>query len=204
MFLTLDPKHICYEAIYCCEQELSFIYTSTQVKMKSKAPSNSSVVAWRILLNRVQTKMDLARRNALPPNSGLECGLCLRVEENCSHLFFECCVSWKVWMRICKWLGVTVVLHKDPKEHFLQFCVISGVGSRSSKTMILVWIATVYVLWSCRNNSVFRGEAVDVERIVDLVQFRSWLWLKAKARGFSVSHYEWVSNPNICINLLGE
>lgn len=148
--------------------------------------------------------MELAHRNALPPNAGLECGLCLTEEENCYHLFFDCLVSWKVWNGICKWFGVSTALQKDPKESLIQFCALVGDGLRFSKSLTLVWIATVCAIWYGRNNSVFRGEVVDVERIFDLVQFRFWLWLKARSKGFSMSHYDWVSNPLICVNSLGE
>lgn len=169
---------------------------------KAKAPSNSIALAWRIFLKRIQTKVDLAHRNALPPNSGVECALCLSKEENCHHLFFECYLSWQVWMRICKWLGVSTVLQQVPIANFSQFCAIQGTISSYSKTMALIWIATVGAIWYYRNGAVFRGEEVNVDRIVELIQFRSWLWIKVKGRCSLFSHYDWISQPAYCIHLL--
>lgn len=69
----------------------------------TKAPSISIALAWKVSLNRIQCKVELARRNALPPNSGLDCSFCQNSVESCSHLFFSCDTSWKVWQRILKW-----------------------------------------------------------------------------------------------------
>lgn len=116
----------------------------------------------------------------------------------------ECQVSWKVWMRVCNWFGVFTAMHKKPQENFIQFCAVWGSGLSLSRSLALIWIATVCAIWYHRNNSVFRGATVEVDRIFESIQFRSWLWLKAKVRGFSVSHYDWITNPIYCLNLVGE
>lgn len=44
----------------------------------SKAHSNSIALAWKVFLNKVQTKSDLARRNALQVKARVDSGLCSR------------------------------------------------------------------------------------------------------------------------------
>lgn len=39
----------------------------------TKALSSSIALAWRVLLNKIQSKSDLARRNAFLPNSEVDC-----------------------------------------------------------------------------------------------------------------------------------
>lgn len=56
---------------------------------RAKAPSGQKALAWRIIINRVQTRVDLLKRNALPVNASVLCGLCASDEENCGHLFFK-------------------------------------------------------------------------------------------------------------------
>jgi len=34
-------------------------------------------------------------------------------EESASHLFFECPVFASIWYAICKWIGVSSVLHNE-------------------------------------------------------------------------------------------
>ena len=57
-----------------------------------KSPTPTKVVAfsWQLLHNRIPTRLNLARRNALPLESSTTCVLCGRGEESSSHLFLHC------------------------------------------------------------------------------------------------------------------
>lgn len=169
---------------------------------KSKAPSGSKALVWRVLLGKVQTRTELAKRNALPPNSATTCGLCQLEEETVAHLFCSCGVAWKVWVRICKWLGVCSVLQQDTKAWFLQFSYIIGAGKLENYAASLIWIATIGVLWSFRNKAIFKGEVVDIESIIELIQFKAWLWLKVLGRNFYASSSDWLLNPICCIKAM--
>lgn len=153
-------------------------------------------------LNRVQCKVELARRNALPPNSGTDCGLCRSEVESCCHLFFGCSISWKVWQKILIWIGTVSVLPMDAKSHFLQFRALLGVDPKSLKALSLVSVASISAIWYYRNAAIFKNEEVAVEKIFDLIQFRSWFWLKAKEKDFFASNHEWASNISCCLSYL--
>lgn len=45
------------------------------------------------------------------------------------------------------------------------------------------------------DNLIFRGTDLEVERVFELVQIRSWNWFTARLQGFHSSFFEWVSNP---------
>lgn len=71
-------------------------------------------LAWRVLIDRVQTRIDLARKNVLLVNVALACGLCAIEEEYSSqHLFFSCVVAWQVWMKLYGWLGLQTVIARE-------------------------------------------------------------------------------------------
>lgn len=169
---------------------------------RAKAPSNSRALAWRVLLNKVQTKVELVRRNAIPTNSGISCGLCLLEDESVSHLFFSCSIAWKVWMKLCRWLGVSTVLPMNVKAHFVHFGFILGARKNMKCVSTLLWIAAISSLWFYRNKAIFEGGVVDVEKITELIQFKVWLWLKAKGRNFQASSSDWILNPICCITAL--
>lgn len=62
-------------------------------KLRSvKAPSGMIAFAWRVLMNKVQTILDLVRRDTLPSRVGIYCRFCLNDEESLS-LFFRCAVA---------------------------------------------------------------------------------------------------------------
>ncbi|XP_057426093.1 uncharacterized protein LOC130719485 [Lotus japonicus] len=169
---------------------------------KAKAPSGLLALAWRVLIGKVQTKIDLARRNALPVNTSLSCGLCAVEEESCKHLFFTCGVSWKVWMEICFWLGVHTAFSCEAESHFFLHENLISCKMKDGKIMNLIWIAVVNSIWQTRNGSVFNGVGVEVVRIVELVKYKVWLWLRTHDRNFISSFYEWENNPKECIAML--
>ncbi|XP_057443259.1 uncharacterized protein LOC130735191 [Lotus japonicus] len=71
-----------------------------------KAPSNTLSLAWKILLNRIQSKENLRRRGILNTETETCCSFCSAVEESTSHLIFTFAISWRIWMLVYDWLGM--------------------------------------------------------------------------------------------------
>ena len=163
-----------------------------------KAPSNATGLSWKVLLDRIQTKTNLASRNSLPVTAGTACPLCLEGEESTEHLFFSCNVSWRVWSCIYKWLGWSTVLHSDAKRHFLHHTAIARGSKKFGKCLVRIWIATISSLWRARNSVIFDNKSVEVGTLVDSIQHKAWLWMKAKEKLFSASMFEWTYNPLLC------
>lgn len=59
---------------------------------KSPTPSKVVALAWKVLINRVPTKVNLALRNVLNPEESTSCVMCNGVEESSTHLFLH-----RVW-----------------------------------------------------------------------------------------------------------
>nr|GFA30764.1 RNA-directed DNA polymerase, eukaryota [Tanacetum cinerariifolium] len=64
-------------------------------------PIKVNVFAWKLFLDRLPTRSNLARRNVLIPS--LACPLCDLALEDSSHLFFGCFVAKDVQKLICRW-----------------------------------------------------------------------------------------------------
>lgn len=79
----------------------------------------------------------------------------------------------------------------------LKFSI--GLSGKAGRVANLLWIAVVVVIWNARNNLIFRGEVVDQEQVVNLIQHKVWLWLKVNNRHFSYLFYEWTGNPRVCL-----
>lgn len=167
-----------------------------------KAPSSSKALAWKVILNKVQTRSALLRRNALPANVANVCGLCSFQPEDSLHLFFDCLLAWRTWSKICEWIGVSMVFPRGACVHFEQFGVCLGRGRKFQAALSLIWVAVVGSIWFYRNNAVFKGDQVEVDRIVELSQFKTWLWWKANNKGFVYSIFEWTTNPVCCLESL--
>lgn len=90
----------------------------------------------------------------------------------------------------CWWWGCSVVLPNSIVTHFLQHDL----------ALALIWIAVVGAIWSLRNNVIFKGDEVEIVKVVNFIQYKVWLWIKASNHYFSSSLFEWVTNPRACIS----
>jgi hypothetical protein len=61
----------------------------TQV-WKCAAPSKVVDLSWKALLNRIPTRLNLVRRNAIPNNIDLLCVFCNEMVESTNHLLVHC------------------------------------------------------------------------------------------------------------------
>jgi len=105
-----------------------------------KALPSAQLTAWRVLGNKMATKVNLLRREVAVRNS--LCSFCGEKEEEYFHLFFYCRLSWLTWNLCYAWLGITTVVPFHAFSHFLQFR-----SSNAPKPVNLglgnIWIAMV-------------------------------------------------------------
>ncbi|KAJ1381917.1 hypothetical protein SESBI_44705 [Sesbania bispinosa] len=51
-----------------------------------------------------------------------------------------------------------------------------------------------------RNKMVFSNISLSPFDIVELLQLRSWKWLRSKDGGFGYDFYSWLTQPSMCLN----
>lgn len=83
------------------------------------APSNPLCLRWRVLIDRIQTNVNLVRRHISLPDAG--CPMCMLALESTNHLFFSCYFTWRVWAMVAAWLGWQCVFSEVALDHFHQF-----------------------------------------------------------------------------------
>ncbi|KAK2440989.1 hypothetical protein QL285_012338 [Trifolium repens] len=133
-----------------------------------------SVLAWRLLRNRVPTKDNLVRRNIIPHDSQLCVNGCGGLE-TAQHLFLSCHVFAPMWGLVRSWIGVSSADPISIQDHFLQFIHSAG-GLRARRSfMQLVWLCCISVMWTERNNRVFKATAATTQQMFDKVKLHS-LW----------------------------
>jgi hypothetical protein len=101
-----------------------------------------SVMAWRLLRNRLPTKDNLVRRHIIPPDASMCVTGCGGVE-TVHHLFLSCPGFAPLWSLVRFWVGTSsadpLVLH----DNFLQFTYSAG-GSRAHRFfMQLLWLCCI-------------------------------------------------------------
>jgi hypothetical protein len=83
----------------------------------------------------------------------------------------------------------------------LSYALVVGGGSnkRRRKCFSIVWLAYVWVLWTTRNEVIFKNGVADVPTAVDRIQRLSWYWFLHITAKDSCLLYEWVWSPTDCM-----
>jgi len=96
-----------------------------------QVPLKVSILAWRLLQDRLSTKTNLLNRDIIQPTTKYcvtECGN----DETTLHMFFHCNIFGALWQHIRNWLGVYGAEPYNAHDHFFQFTNVLG----TSRTQI--------------------------------------------------------------------
>ncbi|GLT34080.1 hypothetical protein SLA2020_086230 [Shorea laevis] len=160
-------------------------------------PSKVGFFGWRLLLDRLPTKRNLQKRGVALQGDGLRCVLCNEEVEEINHLFCNCLEAWLVWVRVFNWWGLDVVWPNTVQGVAELFMYSMGrlVGKEVSATMFLV---VGWYLWYWRNTRVFGRGGELKEKLVDMIQVKSFFWVKLKVPDCAFLFSQWQLNPAEC------
>lgn len=123
---------------------------------ESPTPSKVVVFSWQLLIDRIPTKVNLARRRILSTEVSDMCVFCDQNGETSSHLFLHCSSTFKVWSMVSGWLDINFITPQSLFQHFE--CWSGEIGKkRLRKGYWLVWHASLWVIWKARNNMIFNN-----------------------------------------------
>lgn len=92
---------------------------------KTKIPSKVLIFGWRLLLDRITTKVNLAGRKILVELLLLLCPFCGLEEENSEHLFASFTVFLLWWTKLCDWLRIDSPTFSG--NLFDRFCCLESI-----------------------------------------------------------------------------
>ncbi|GAU11374.1 hypothetical protein TSUD_343650 [Trifolium subterraneum] len=119
-------------------------------------PLKVNIFIWRLFLNRLPTKINIHRRGLLD-DSQLACTTQCGLQEDSDHLFFQCEYYGRLWPMVSRWLGVSSVFQGSANLLAVQFRGLGGYSKSSGDMLIIIWVATLYVIWLDRNSRIFRS-----------------------------------------------
>jgi len=123
------------------------------------------------MADRIPTKTNLLTRGIIQQGQQF-CLFCNMEQETTSRLLFTCQFSYQVWMKCYQWLGASMVLSYDPKEHLLNHYGLFA-GKNIIKGGGTIWAIVAWTLWLHRNKIIFQA-------VVDLSITHGWSWIRAK------------------------
>jgi hypothetical protein len=164
---------------------------------RNPAPSKVIAFSWKLLRNRIPSKVNLAARGILEAGGALDCAFCVGLAEDARHLFMLCNFASGVWSRIFRWLGVVFVMPQNLFTFFESF-VAAAINKKAVKGFSLIWHTTIWVIWRARNEVLFSNGARDLVKVVDDIKLLSWRWGLARRSVNICLFYEWCCEPGFC------
>ena len=99
-------------------QEQPHLHQNMELIWHKQVPLKVSILAWRLLRDRLPTKANLADRGILPTEARLCVSGCGHVED-VNHMFLLCPTFGALWPMGRAWLGVEGVNSHAISKHFL-------------------------------------------------------------------------------------
>ncbi|GKU89472.1 hypothetical protein SLEP1_g3604 [Rubroshorea leprosula] len=160
-------------------------------------PSKVSFFGWRLCLDKLPTKWNIRKRGVLLQEEELMCVLCHNMIEEANHLFSMCKEAWILWTEVLQWWNMKTVMPNIVRG--VADIFVYNLGRVVGKEMgACIFLVVSWYLWYWRNGKVFDNEAVIRGRLLDMIQAKSFLWIKNKVNGCAFSFNEWKVNPVAC------
>ncbi|XP_058775361.1 uncharacterized protein LOC131649626 [Vicia villosa] len=194
-----DSFSLCVVPSFSLEPSLRLVFSSL---WKTKVPSRILIFGWRLIWNRLPTKVDLAKRGILANPNDIRCPFCPNFEEDLNHLFFECSFNNLWWRKLLSWL----CLVDDSAVDSIVGCLCwleehcgkaGGIGLKWFFGLVFCWI-----MWICRNDVIFNGLDVNSFDGLSLMKALSWDWFSVFFKNYcNRSREEWFLDPGFfCCN----
>ncbi|KAF9599279.1 hypothetical protein IFM89_036577 [Coptis chinensis] len=144
-------------------------------------PSKVKFFFWCALLNKIQTREQLTSRG-MDVSTG--CPLCGNFEETTSHLFLVCDTVKFVWTNLVDNIFdiIEVMSNTYSLENLLQQWPQVRGGNFGKKLWRILPYATTWIIWTTRNEVVFRHKQVRRDHMCTNVKALAWYWVGGAIR----------------------
>jgi hypothetical protein len=163
----------------------------------SPAPSKIIAFSWQLLHNRIPTRDNLRRCGVIGDDNLTACVVCSGVKKSSIHLFLHCPFAFRIWVEICRWLGVILVM---PATLHCFFEYFSGFArsKKGQKGFGLVWHTTIWLIWKFRNDIIFNNVVKNALDCVEDIKVLTWKWSAHKLKISPCLYYEWSWDLGSC------
>ncbi|GKV33858.1 hypothetical protein SLEP1_g42308 [Rubroshorea leprosula] len=163
-------------------------------------PNKITAFNWQVLLNRIPTKLNLLKRGCAKGWEDSKCVMCEAEEEDSDHLLLKCSLVKWLWKACAAWWGINVRLENNCWDTFKKL----GEGNKDSRIREgwdCIWNALVWSVWLARNQKIFQQSEQKKEKILELIQLRAFLWIKARKARCTFTISDWLNNPTACLTV---
>ena len=155
-------------------------------------PIKVNVLAWKICLDRLPTRLNLSKRGLEIPS--ILCPICNEVVESSSHLFFSCSLARQVLRLLCRWWELEFPSLNSYGEWLIW---LSSTRLPKIKKEMLEGSCYVswWIIWRHRNQCLFGSRHPRRDTIFDDIVQMSFLWISSRCKS-KIAWDTWIQNPN--------
>ncbi|GJS50520.1 RNA-directed DNA polymerase, eukaryota [Tanacetum coccineum] len=154
-------------------------------------PIKVNIFAWKVSLDRLPTRSNLARRGVLVPSSS--CLICNVSDEDLAHLLFRCDLAIEVTRLVYRWWNL-VWIPLDSYISWLSWIKALRMNSRSKSVLEGVFYTAWWSIWSYRNQILFSAKKPRKEVLFDDIVMRSFTWCIARSKN-TFRWDSWLQHP---------
>ncbi|KAJ0442970.1 putative RNA-directed DNA polymerase [Helianthus annuus] len=151
-------------------------------------PSKVNFLAWRISLERLPTRVALARMNV--GDGQVICKICEQHPEDIDHLFVSCDLAQQVWNYISAWCKISSIYAFRAKDLLDWHKHVSG-NSKWRKLIYAIMQVSLWVLWRGRNHLTFNNKEIILARMMEEIKRLSFLWIGNRSSIKGITWEEW-------------
>ncbi|KAJ9562981.1 hypothetical protein OSB04_008141 [Centaurea solstitialis] len=150
-------------------------------KWSSLVPIKVNILVWRLFLNALPTKVNLARRGIVIHSTS--CVFCNSGPDEADHCLFSCSKIDGLWRKVWSWMGLTDA-RLNSAQDFQTKSFIQPCSTRRLKGFDSICMTVIWCIWSWRNR-ILHCDDLHVRRkmLEDLfpgIQRLSALWISSR------------------------
>ncbi|XP_022019238.1 uncharacterized protein LOC110919272 [Helianthus annuus] len=162
------------------------------VDWRGWTPLKCKILAWRIGLDRIPTKMNLIKRGMALDS--LDCPMCDAGQESTLHLFTGCIFSTEVWARLEAWCRLPPTMLFEVAD-LVRLTVDQSKSKKEGRIIQSIMYTAMWVLWNERNDRIFNNKPRREKEVFENIKFLSFFWIRNRSRHKSVDWNKWCNYP---------
>ena len=139
-------------------------------------PPRAQLSVWLASLEKLKTGNFLLEKGIIDSQRAT-CPFCNTDTESNSHIILTCNFSWRSWMEILKWWGISAVLQNRCKSFGIEWLGLVKVR-KCQRMWGLVLGCVIWSLWYERNKIKFENTPINMHKFVYYLKIRIGIWAK--------------------------
>ncbi|KAJ9537406.1 hypothetical protein OSB04_030139 [Centaurea solstitialis] len=142
-------------------------------------PNKANILLWRVRINRLATRDNLARRGVAMPSN--VCPMCLSSTENLDHVMANCSTSKVVGAYMTSWVDWWPVRETTVEGFWSSLNAIGG-DNITKEVRKVIGTAFFWNIWIHRNNTAFNSCVKKEIEIFRNTQFLAFEWIRCRSK----------------------